>query len=202
MPNKAGARIAARLTSKRHGGPLPPEVFDGERGLPLLRQRARAGFVQKMNLLERIAEGDFEQRVTTTGPDGKKTVTTYTPSAKDRMQALKMLGEYGHVPVSGGQGGGGPADLATLTRAVLGALSDPVVRRALANDPELGETVRLLGAEDVTAYAMPGDDELNEVTATEYVIEPSDVGTGQAHEARAEGHEASPPDAAEGAPEP
>lgn len=173
---KAGAQIATRLAkTKRHGGEvLPPALFgsDSDRSLPLVRQRARASFVHRVNILERIADGEYQQQVTTTGPDGKKTVTTYTPSAKDRMQAVRMLGEYGGIPTTDSDAkGAGVGDPATMTRALLGALSDPVVRRALLADPQLSGTVRLLTAEEVPALTMPGDDELEAVTAREIVID-------------------------------
>jgi len=162
---------------KRDGEPLPPAVFDGDgsKALPLLRKRARAGFIARLNILERIADGDFEQAVTQESHDGKKTRTRYTPSAKDRMQALRMLAEYGHVPTSEEvhKGAGGHGDPAALTRALLGALADPVVRRALAADPDVGPAIRLLTAQEVpgTAIELPGEDELNAVMAQEIVIE-------------------------------
>lgn len=172
---RQAAKLAVKLATRQANGGdvLPPEMFgNSDRQLPLLRQRARASFAYRLGVLEQIADGGYTQQVTTKAPDGKKTVTTYSPSAKDRMQALRMLGEYGGVPTTDSDAkGGGGLDPATMTRALLGALSDPVVRRTLLADPQLGDTVRLLTAEAVPASVMPGEDELNAVTAREIVIE-------------------------------
>lgn len=158
--------------AKRREPLLPPELSNSQGALPILKERARGDFAKRINLLADIADGKTVQRVRQKGPHGE-TVTEYTPSAKDRMTALRMLGSYGLVPTTETDTvkGGGGLDPATMTRALLGALSDPVVRRTLLADPQLGDTVRLLTAEAVPASVMPGEDELNAVTAREIVIE-------------------------------
>lgn len=149
----------------RDGEPLAPSVFDGDsnRALSLLQKRARADFVFRLNLYAKVADGDLEQKVRTIAPDGKETVTIYTPSVKDRMAAMDKLASYGRVPTGEkGQGGGG-TDLPTLIRALSAVMADPVTRRNLMQDERIRGTLSLLGAQEVelvddgTASHVPGD---------------------------------------------
>jgi hypothetical protein len=174
---RGGGLTAGNSLEKRRKAKEPesPELW-GTKALPLLRQRARYDFARRINILADIADGKMTQQVTSTtmtGDKESKTVTVYNSSVKDRMQALRMLAEYGHVPTAkDSEGGGGHGDPAALTRALLGALADPVVRRALAADPDVGPAIRLLTAQEVpgTAIEVPGEDELNSVMAQEIVI--------------------------------
>lgn len=95
------------------------------------------------------------------GVEKSRTVTTYTPSAKDRIAALEKLAEYGQVEGREKGSGGGGADLPTMIRALAAVMADPVTRRNLMQDPRIGDTLRLLAAEPVevvTATEVLGAD--------------------------------------------
>lgn len=163
------------MTVRRLKPSKPPAVRHVARDV--LRQRAASAVMDRIPLLEAIADGALGWTYATNKrkprKDGGETLETtqhdYQPTARDRIAALELLAKLAglHEP-SGAESGNSAAwrSAEALSRALLGALSDPAVRRWLAAErPEvlgaltagaLGATVGAVRA-DAMAALPPGD---------------------------------------------
>lgn len=123
--------------ANQHRGPVPLEV----------RIRARASYAARLHELERIIDGTSTQVITKRDPDGRKTVSTVTPNAKEKVLALQELAKLGKLHSD--DAASVDATEEQVAKAVVAALSDPAVRAWLiTNYPDQVEDLRQLVGEN------------------------------------------------------
>lgn len=115
--------------------------FDGrmpgpDRVSSVLRQRARESFAARLEILERIADGDLVYRKRRMNNKGGAEVEEFEPSPKDRIYALELIGKVAGV-MSPEQGEALQADPAAIAKALTVALRDPSVKDWLMNQPQI-----------------------------------------------------------------
>ncbi len=130
------ARFTGKDKPTRKGGKavatLPRQLTAPNLTADIIRARCKDSFFSRIHVLEAIADGTIETY--TTGPKG---TTVFTPSARDRVAALDTLAKYGGVSTAEGGSSDNSKAWATaeaLSRSLLAALSDPSVRRWIAQE--------------------------------------------------------------------
>lgn len=123
----------------------------------------------RVGALEAIAAGESVSETWTELANGMVQRTHSRPTAKERMQAVAMLGRYARIPEgaapSPGAGTLQPQDLPTLVRALGVALADPGVRAWLERShPDVVSLLRAAAATDVTSDS---DSDTMQVVATQ-----------------------------------